>query len=321
MSKVYYIKSKYLNTDYLKNKLRGWKEYNKKNKPTFIYYDSNYRFDKEINKYNVKLKSVVNTNNTLTNKLNLYFQLKEPKYMPKSYINPEDVPFNKNSKYILRPVEGYAGSEIYVVKTKDDLNKCMSKIRKVYKKEVLISEYIQDLMLYDDRIFHLRVYFVVSVINKKYKTYMVDYILTARARHKYNKNRELNKNVYDSHLGKSSTDIIFPEDFDLKDKNKEDIRHQIIGILHLVSKEFEKNISCYPETDNCFELLGCDFMITKDLQVKLIEINTKVSYETHSDKTKNELSKCIFEGMYNHIINPVFNKKEISDYNWINIYD
>lgn len=319
---TYFIKSDYLDTSYLVNKLEDWKEYDNSGKIDFIYYDGDHRSNKELNKKIVTLKSVIDTKDTLTNKLRLYEILDKPLYMPLTYIDPNKVPFTKNSKYILRPVQGWSGKELYVVKTKDQLTKYLDIIRKTYKKEVLISEYIQDLMLYNQKIFHLRVYFVVSVINKKYKTYMVDYILTARAKEKYSKNKELNKNVYDSHLGKSSTDVIFPEDFTfLTPEQKTNITHQMKGILYLVSEKFKEYISCYtPDSKNCFELLGVDFMITNDLIVKLLEINTKVSFETHTEKVKNKLSQIIFDGIYSQFINPVFSNKKSKVKDWSEIY-
>jgi len=319
---IYSIRSKYLNIKYIIDKFGDWKEYKDSDKTIdFIYYDGPYRFNKEINKFTVKLKSVIDTNDTLTDKLKLYKMLNKPEYMPLTYLDPKKVTFTKNSKYILRPVEGYSGKELYVVKTKEQLKKYLDIIRKTYSKEVLISEYIPELMLYDDKIFHLRVYFVISFIKKKYKTYMIDYMLTARANDKFSKNKELNKNVYNSHLGKSSTDVIFPEDFTfLTKEQKTNIIHQIKGILFLVSEKFKDNISCYKEADNCFEILGADFMITKNLEVKMLEINTKSSFETHTKKVKDKLSKVIFDNIYSQFVNPVFYNKQSKVNGWSEIY-
>ena len=67
-----------------------------------------------------------------------------------------------------------------------------SKVNK-YKKQIVVSEYIPNLLLYKGKIFHLRVYFVVSKVLKQFITYKVNYYLTATAKKKYSKEKETNK--------------------------------------------------------------------------------------------------------------------------------
>jgi hypothetical protein len=307
---TYYIDSYYLNSDYLKKKLKDWKE---SENPLFVYLDGEKRYSQQgkiIQKKKVLLKNVVITD--MTDKWALYKKLS--KYMPKSLTNKNNVVFKKGSKYIIRPVEGWAGKDLSVVKTKKQLDNHLNKIKNKYRKEIVISEYIPDLLLYKGKIFHLRVYFIVAIINGEYKTYKVNYILTATAKKEFSEEKERNKNVYDSHLTNTGKDIIFPDDFNLEEKNIKKIQEQIDTILKEVSNKFV--VKCYPESKNCFEILGVDFMIDKKFKVKMLEINSKVSFYTYSKKTKNKLSKIIFDDIFTQFISPIFYNKYEKPINW-----
>ena len=319
----YYIDSYYLDSNYLKNKLNklNWKPY--VNTVDFIYLDGEKRFNKTgkiIQSLSVQLKNVVNVS-TITNKWILYKRLPNKSMMPLSFTNVNKVPFFKGSKFIIRPVEGWGGKDIMVAKTRKQLDNHLSKIKPKYKKEIVISEYIPNLLLYKGKIFHLRVYFVVSIINKKFKTYLVNYILTATAKKDYQENKETNKNVYDSHLTNTGKDIIFPDDFDLPSNNIIKIMKQIKEILYSVSNVFKQDVKCYEESKNCFEILGSDFMIDQDFNVKLLEINSRVSFLTYSKKTKTKMTKVIFDDILTQFINPVFYNKTTKLKNWTIIYE
>ena len=52
------------------------------------------------------------------------------------------------------------------------------------------------------------------------------------------------------------------------------IKDQIIYLCKYI-KTLLPIMKCYPESKNCFQYIGFDFMVTNNYQVKLIEINQR----------------------------------------------
>jgi hypothetical protein len=111
----------------------------------------------------------------------------------------------------------------------------------------------------------------------------------------------------------------------LNDKNK--INYNIISQIKLIIKEcvnmVKTRIKPYPESKNAYEIYVCDFMITDDYIVKLIEINAgAVGYYFHNTINHNMeimFNKDYFGWMFNKIVAPIFFPKLLLFNNDINI--
>ena len=68
-------------------------------------------------------------------------------------------------------------------------------------------------MLYNKRKFHLRTYFLIAIINGKYKTYFYELYELFTAAKPYNNNDYTDTDVHDTHFKSSyRSDLIFPDD-------------------------------------------------------------------------------------------------------------
>lgn len=330
MTFTFLIKSQYLDAKFLTTILKnlGWQEADLTNTQNtnkiidFIYVDGLFRHTlqpyKNLSLGKANLKCFINAQNNLIDKSKLYqfANSKLPGVFPKSYIDimnkPAKVPFHKKSKYIIRPVQGYSGKGLIIVKTKKDLTKNLTDIRNgvnlpfPYEGEIVISEYIQNLMLFQNKIFHLRVYLIVGCINNKLVSFMANCVRIMTAKSTFNIENELNKDVYDSHLATTDNDYFLPDDLNLSNEQTAKIINQIINCLSVISKLAKNEIKCYSESKNCFEILGADLMLTNNYQIKLLEINNRTMVAAITKQFKPKLTKILMEDMIGQFIYPIF---------------
>lgn len=285
----------------------------------FICATGTFRGDRRF-AYNAStLKSTLDTKDSISNKWNLYRLMKEryPRmdFMAESCIARDrkavdSLKFGKGA-YILRPVQGWSGKGLMVVRDMPSLKSAIRTLKNKYTKPIVISKYL-DLLLYKRKVFHMRAYFVMAKILSKTRTYLVNPIKVATAADAYDFKKVTQKRVHDSHLSNTGKDLFFPDDFKhMSDIKKKSITSQIKSILKKVSEVFKDRVGCYSETKNCFEILGADFMVTKKYKVMLLEVNYKVAFGFYSEKVKKEYSKKVMTDMVSQFIDPIFNGTEL----------
>ena len=148
---------------------------------------------------------------------------------------------------------------------------------------IIISEYIQNPLLYEGRKFHLRMYILINS-DTTWSFWERGKAMIAKL--PYKKGDWTNKEIHDSHGETTPKDIYFPEDILQKDKYRY-VYQQMEIILDAVAKIIMPYIKCYEESKYCCEVFGIDFMLTDDYIVKLIEINAEAGYGAkNEDKTK-----------------------------------
>jgi hypothetical protein len=189
------------------------------------------------------------------------------------------------SVYIVKPVGqgACAGVGVTVVTNDRELEDARKELSKRFK-NVIISEYIQNPLLYEGRKFHLRMYILINSEPFSWSFWDQGKAMTAKL--KYKNSDWTNKLIHDSHGETTPEDIYFPED--ILPKGKYDyVYKQMKTILGAVSEIIKPNVKCYEESKYCCEIFGIDFMITDDYTVKLIEINAEAGYGSkNEDKTK-----------------------------------
>lgn len=134
----------------------------------------------------------------------------------------------------------------------------------------VLQEYIDDPMLVNGKKFHIRGYYI-GYKNEKY-LYKEGRIYTSQK--KYKKSDYYNTEIHDTHNPPGSDIKVknYPDGLKLSKNIKEDIQNQIEDLFHMVG-EIDDYFNCHEESKECFELFGFDIMITKDYQVKMIEVN------------------------------------------------
>lgn len=302
----------------------------------------NMKFDSTYFLTNCYLMNILNDNKIIiTNKANLYFNFNRyypeqcEKYMARSwYINDfitnnklmDGLRANKNRDenkkvvYIVRPAGtgAFSGKDIYVIDDIKSLINSRDNTRKYEK--VIVSEYITNPLLLEGKKMHLRVYFLVALIDGYIATNIFDFYEVFTAVKPYKNGDYQNADIHDTHARGNNKEMIYP--FDIIDSV---LYNDYLNIyipkikdcLHYVSRFIKGKIGIYPQSKNAFEVFGCDFLITTDNNIILMEINDKVGYKCQSMDTTFKLSKLYFDTLIKNIFKPILNNKLITDEEWI----
>ena len=290
-----------------------------------------------ITKYNIveflkKLKNPkLNKMLQEQHKINMYLIFKD-KIKIKKYKNL----FKNNKVWIFKFIYEGGGKDIIILDSYEKFKNFVFKSIKNYKNswrglnyskynelslikknklhiEWVLQEYITNPMLYEDKKFHLRGYYLFHRIspNKK-EGYILNNHRIYTARDSYKKGDYLNKDIHDSHFGSTSKYIdLIPDISDLigTDKTAKLERDILYLLKHLLEAT---NTVCYKDDKSCFHLFGSDIMITDDYQIKFIEINGAVGFPDYNDSTISyniNYPHRIFEQTMTHIVDKQFPPK------------
>jgi len=277
-----FYKNKYVDLFYSRNykfffnQLIKKQDYNKlydikSNIKSFFWRDDSYKKGKDV---------IINKYQLYKNMNKKYPEIAE-KHMAKTFniLKIKDDNKNRDGIYIIRPVGKSVGSGEgieYITNQKELLN-IINKYKNNNKySKVIASEYIQPLLLYNDKKFHIRVH--ILFLNNQGKitwsTNLHGRIFCARTNF-INGNYD-NLEIHDTHGRYSTRNIYFPEEFNYGKENTEKVLFQMELILSKVVEMIKTNLKCFPESNNCFEVFGIDFMVKNDFTVILIEINDDV---------------------------------------------
>ena len=91
------------------------------------------------------------------------------------------------------------------------------------------------------------------------------------------------------------------DDF-LSKKNYQVVLDQLTELFSDIAKNLD--VTCYEGHDRCFQIFAPDVMLTKDLEIKLLEINTNPGFNLKLNTAGN-----ILENIMYHIIDPIFPPK------------
>ena len=211
--------------------------------------------------------------------------------------------------YIVRPVGvgAFSGKDIVIVYNIKTLHQAKKIINKY--ENIIISEYITNPMLYNLRKFHLRTYFLVSIINGKYKTFFYELYELFTAAKPYNNDDYTDKDVHDTHFKSTPLDIQCPDDLEpnIRDIFNKNIYPKMKNCMLYISKLMENHTTPYTQAKNAFEIFGCDFLVKDNYDVVLMEINDKTGFTMHKLEKKIEFSKHYLNVINELIIQPLFN--------------
>ncbi len=252
------------------------------------------------------------------------------KYIPLSL-------FENGQVYIFKPVSGFSGKGIKVVDNREELIKYIEEIQKDIirkdgkKKESngkkskpktsapltfkfdksynvwVIQDYIKNPLLINGYKFHMRVFLLIYCnVNGKVEAYYSRKCPIANAREKYVYGDFNNVNIHDTHFRDADVSkYIFPDD--IPDKSMVNKLHgDIVECLSFVFKNIANAVGCYSECKACYEIFGCDFMITDTYELKLLEINTKISLKVPGAGISIPFLKYLMKSIYSIVIDECF---------------
>lgn len=286
--------------------------------PTFLFNKKYWsvkskiinRIDKQYHEYLRKDK----LSNLINNKfLNLQYNFTlSKKFNPKS---AQDF-IEKRKVVIMKPADGYSGIGIKIIDNYEDFHKRIKELKKLKnkdnwsikgtKKTDFISNlywsletYIQNPYLYENKKFHFRSYYIYTTENEGF---IYNKHRIALAEEDFKLNDFNNTKIHDTHFSvKENVKILFLDDI-LTEEEYLNIQDQIVMIFKELTENFKAKP--YPEAEIAFQIFACDLMITKDLNVKLLELNSNPGFNKDLPQSKE-----ILESVMTNIVDKFFPSK------------
>ena len=297
------------------------------NKPLLLWREhlENYKYDPKYSNTHCWIMNILSDTKTfISNKSNLYnnFYKHYPKeclkYMAQTWNfkqNPHQFlsrAMNSEEVFIVRPagIGAFSGKGIVVVHNRTTFNEAF-KNSKNYEK-VIISKYITDPLLFQNRKFHLRTYLITGVVSGQYVAKFLDFYELYHALKPYHNSDYSNHDIHDTHFGSTERDYICPHDLpkDLQIRFNKYVYPNMRACMLLVAKMFSRVAKPYPESRNAFEIFGCDFLVRDNNEVVLMEINDRIGFKKYTTEKRIEFSKLmldvIYKGFLLHMLEPTY---------------
>ena len=310
----------YLDGKYLVDKSL-WK-YNKILGTRVDMLSDNHSISDKYNLLENLRKTTINPKHLLAQTfVNLYNIYKNPSYL--SSFKPM---FDKYKVLIFKPIHGIKGQDMMTFDNFNNFRKFVNNLvtrmhnklksfnqeeynmmgiekkYRIYNIEWVLQEYIIHPLLFKERKFHLRGYFIYfkPKDESRKEGYILDNMTIFTAKDPYKTTDVGNKDIHDTHYKNTLVGYSFRNDItDLLGPEKSQyVMEQIIHIFKNVMKVI--NAKCYPDSQNCFQIFGFDLMIMDDLTVKIIETN----YMPGSPKIE------VLENIMTEIVDKIFPPKK-----------
>ena len=238
-------------------------------------------------------------------------------FIPKTYILPQEAGeleyemSNYSGLWIVKPTASSQGKGIFIA----------SKFSDIPKRDYVVSQYIEKPLLLDGFKFDLRIYVALTSVHPL-RIYMYNEGLVRFATQKYKVSGKGSRYMHLTNYSVNKYSNNFRENTDARDsasgskwslsglinvfnqngidsekiliKIKDIIIKTILSIETAVFSAFEVNV---PYRTNCFELLGFDILIDKNLDPWLLEVNLSPSLNCDSpldQKIKGSLIADLF---------------------------
>lgn len=274
------------------------------------------------------LKNSLDGHNVVTDKLKLYINMLRNDISVAEtnmaytcelrLINDNVVPFSvlsqsritlPNKYYIIRPVGGFSGRGISIIDspTQAQLNSAYRKAKASAKGgPIIISDYVQDIMLYDNKKFHIRVYILCLLHEGVFSTFLWDNGKLMTAASEYNPNT-IDKTISDTHasstLGDLSVSVLKQA---LGSAKFIDIFNNIKRLMITTSQIMAPFIKNFTENKCGFEILAADLLLKSDGTPILMEVNERVGYECKTPEYANHFSSVYFDWVDGCVLSRVF---------------
>lgn len=265
--------------------------------------------DRDSYKIQCRLKNAVKPEalDLVCEKKNLHKNV--TKFVPKTYpLDSFEYPTtDKKGVYIVKPsgVGAYKGEGISVVKNPKELTEARKLIQKNKRWTGIVSEIVDNPMLFRGKKFHLRVYMLVTP--NEYFLFDSAHILTAK---KTFVKGVYTKDVFDTHGASTPEDWEFPRDF--SPDNKDQLWDKVRKICDEIWKPLKGRIRPYEESESGFELICPDIMFSSDGKAWLLEVNRKAGLDPSVwNEDYGEWLDRLYSWMFGTCIDPFFSTKEI----------
>ena len=298
----------------------------------FFYDVINFKLFTRVYNYNKFLSNILNINyNIILRKNILYDNIYKysPKIAKKYFIetfNIDEVEkYQFPEYYILRPTIAAGGTDIIYIHNKEELNDAIEfyntninyKGKEIYGNNVSAAKFVTDLLLFQAKKFHLRIYYMVSCIKDIVNTFVLDNGDILTAKEKYDLKTPFTKEKHDTHFKSTEKDFTIADDFITEnlgiEMNKEiynkifnEIKIVCSSISKLIIKSKSNSSFLFDNQKNGFHIFGLDIFIKSNLSPVLIECNMNPGFGTRTENGQNKLSKNIYSWINDTVLEPLF---------------
>lgn len=275
---------------------RNWKQ--SKNFPVnFIYVTGEAAYQR--NKFDTKKSNWISllwgkSVERLTNKYELHKHHPKASFLiPTKLIDQGEALPKLPSEFlkILKPVEGFSGSGITIVQSKEEVTDWLEK--HLDFKQWILQDYITSPALKDGHKFHLRVFVLVRKSHgKEREVFVANYKIYNKAEEIYKQDDWLNPKIHDTHY-KPGKPVLFPTS--LPDGWTSEDGTKIQRKINLILKKLlEDETEFKPEWNakNGFEVFGVDILFDEK-KPYILEFNNKMGHKSISFYAKGILDTVL----------------------------
>ena len=290
-----------------------------------------YTYDPEFIRQKSAIKNVLGNFQSIIDKSKLYNTVQKImptalKYLPNSYSDKEfEHKMNhsnmfQNTIYIVKKDNESQQRGVIIITSKQEYSDAKEKLRKLeiarvkLKKvkpsyEIIINEYITNPLLIDGKKFHLRVYFLLSIVSGITRCSFYRQYRISTAKLPYIKEDWYNGEIHLSGGNNTEKKYEYLEHF--KKEHSEHF-HTIEKNLNICNKTIciimtMANIKNYPESYAGYHLYAADIMLTDEYHPYLLEINSKPAFTfgefSKFDTTWGEYNKQFSNQLFSFILN------------------
>lgn len=298
----------------------------------FFYDITKYKLSQRIYNYNKFLSNILNINydnilrkNILYDNVYKYSPEIATKYLIETFNIDEVEKYQFPEYYILRPTIASGGTDIIYIHNKKELNDAIEfyntnknyKGKYIYGNNVVAAKFISDLLLFQGKKFHLRIYYMISCINNTVNTFVLDNGDIITAKEKYDLKTPFTKAKHDTHFKSTEKYFTIANDFttenlgiemnnEIYNKIYNEIKIVCSGISKLIIKSKSNSSFLFDNQKNGFHIFGLDIFIKNDLSPVLIECNMNPGFGTRTENGQNILSKNIYNWINETVLEPLF---------------
>lgn len=302
-------------------------------------FEDKYRIQLKIKHYNTlcylsnMLDNITNIDekNVLYNNFKKQFPNEYLKILSKSFILNKNDKYNEGDILIAKPLNYLSelnknrklaasrGEDMIIINSIEKMENAKQLLNKY--DNILISKYIINPLLFKKKKFHLRLCFIISIINSKYNAYLLDIMRIFTSKLPFKLEDFNNKDIHDTHLKSTDKDYFFPQDFTTENMGQNitpeiintlwDKIRDIIKKIVIIGYNDVNKICLYNNHKNGFHIFGPDIMIDIDLNPILLECNAYPAYYM-LDKSNNYLYEHVFNLIDDVILQPTFEPDNIN---------
>lgn len=274
-----------------------------------VFADGRYAHDKRLCNFRCKVKNRIDAK-LLTNKVDLHQLLQREipgRWICETQLVSASTKISDDQVWIWRP-EGAFGGEGNVTLTSQ---RQLEDARQEHSREprtgrAIISRDIDSPLLMEGRKFHLRIHLLVLLTEDRFRSYVFRDGLIIKVVSAHVNSHFGDKGVHDTHMTNCSGDYRFPRDFPGGPEVASGVFDQICACLTDVARATASGMEIHEEAEAGFELFGCDFVVTAQGKVRLLEVKFNPSFKRDSTSELRWLTQTIANGVQANVIGQLF---------------